>query len=46
MLCVVDNKPVGIDIEEIKYIEYEEIAKDFLQQGNLIILLIKNYVFN
>lgn len=29
MLCVVDNKPVGIDIEEIKYIEYEEIAKRF-----------------
>ncbi|AQS04673.1 4'-phosphopantetheinyl transferase family protein [Clostridium beijerinckii] len=29
VLCVVDNKPVGIDIEEIKYIEYEEIAKRF-----------------
>lgn len=29
VLCAVDNKPVGIDVEEVKHIEYEEIAKSF-----------------
>ncbi|KEJ04026.1 4'-phosphopantetheinyl transferase superfamily protein [Clostridium botulinum] len=27
--CVIDDKPVGIDIEKIKHIEYEDIAKSF-----------------
>lgn len=29
VLCAVDDKNIGIDIEEIKYIEYKEIAKTF-----------------
>ncbi|WP_423237249.1 4'-phosphopantetheinyl transferase family protein [Clostridium putrefaciens] len=41
VLCSIDDKPIGVDIEEIKPIEYEEIAKNFLQQRSLSILLIK-----
>ncbi|MBN1040258.1 4-phosphopantetheinyl transferase [Clostridium botulinum] len=29
VLCAIDDKPIGIDVEEVKYIEYEEIAKNF-----------------
>ena len=29
VLCAIDKKPIEIDIEEVKYIEYEEIAKSF-----------------
>jgi len=29
VICAIDNKPIGIDIEEKKHIEYEEIAKNF-----------------
>lgn len=29
VLCAIDNKPIGIDVEEVKNIEYEEIAKNF-----------------
>lgn len=29
VLCVIDNKLIGIDVEEVKHIEYEEIAKSF-----------------
>lgn len=29
VLCATDNKPIGIDIEKIKYIKYEDIAKRF-----------------
>ncbi|MGX5439993.1 4'-phosphopantetheinyl transferase family protein [Bacillus thuringiensis] len=29
VVCAIDNNPVGIDIEKIKQIEYEEIAKGF-----------------
>lgn len=29
VVCAVDNKPIGIDVEEIKHIKYEEIAKNF-----------------
>lgn len=28
-LCAIDDKPIGIDVEEVKHIEYEEIAKNF-----------------
>ncbi len=33
VLCAVDNKPIGIDVEEVKYIEYEEIAKSFFTRS-------------
>ena len=29
VVCAIDNNPIGIDIEEVKYIEYEDIAKNF-----------------
>lgn len=29
VVCVIDEKPVGIDIEKINQIEYEEISEDF-----------------
>ncbi|WP_434304888.1 4'-phosphopantetheinyl transferase family protein [Clostridium botulinum] len=29
VLCAVDNKSIGIDVEEVKHIECEEIAKNF-----------------
>lgn len=29
VLCAVDDKPIGVDVEEKKSIEYEEIAKSF-----------------
>lgn len=33
VLCAVDNKPIGIDVEEVKHIEYEEIAKSFFTES-------------
>lgn len=32
VLCATDNRPIGVDIEEIKYIEYEEIIKNFFTE--------------
>lgn len=29
VVCVIDDKSIGIDIEEVKHIKYEEIAKNF-----------------
>lgn len=29
VLCAVDDKPIGIDVEEIEHIEYKDIAKRF-----------------
>lgn len=29
VVCAFDDKPIGIDVEEIKYIEYKEIAEKF-----------------
>lgn len=29
VICAIDNKPIGVDIEEIKNIEYQDIAKEF-----------------
>jgi len=29
VVCTIDNKPIGIDIERVKYIAYKEIAKSF-----------------
>ncbi|MED4445711.1 4'-phosphopantetheinyl transferase family protein [Bacillus thuringiensis] len=29
LVCAVDDKPIGIDIEKVKYIEYKDIAKRF-----------------
>jgi 4'-phosphopantetheinyl transferase len=29
VVCAIDNNPIGVDIEEIKYMEYEDIAKNF-----------------
>ncbi|MGH0498963.1 4'-phosphopantetheinyl transferase family protein [Bacillus wiedmannii] len=32
VLCAVDNKSIGIDVEEVKDIEYEDIAKSFFTE--------------
>ncbi len=29
VVCAIDDKPIGIDIEEVKHIQYEEIVKRF-----------------
>ncbi|GAA0120809.1 MULTISPECIES: 4'-phosphopantetheinyl transferase superfamily protein [Clostridium] len=29
VLCAIDNNPIGVDIEEVRAIEYEEISKSF-----------------
>lgn len=29
VVCAIDNRPIGIDIEKVKYIEYEEMARNF-----------------
>jgi 4'-phosphopantetheinyl transferase len=29
VVCAIDDKPIGIDIEKVKYIEYKEIAETF-----------------
>lgn len=29
VVCAIDDKSIGIDIEEVRYIKYEEIAKSF-----------------
>ncbi|MDA2157984.1 4'-phosphopantetheinyl transferase family protein [Bacillus cereus group sp. Bc253] len=40
VLCAVDNKPIGIDVEEVKDIEYEDIAKSFFTEKEF------DYIFN
>lgn len=40
--CVVDDKPVGIDIEEVRYIEYEEIAKNFFTVSEFCYIIKQN----
>lgn len=35
VLCAIDNKPIGIDVEEIRSIEYEKIAKSFFTSREL-----------
>lgn len=35
VLCAVDDKPIGIDIEKIRSIEYEDIAKSFFTKDEL-----------
>ncbi|WP_202803537.1 4'-phosphopantetheinyl transferase family protein [Clostridium tunisiense] len=32
VLCAIDDKPIGVDIEEIKHLEFEEIAKNFFTE--------------
>lgn len=33
VVCAIDNKPIGIDIEKIKHIEYKEIAESFFSSS-------------
>lgn len=33
VLCAIDDKPIGVDVEEVKYIECEEIAKNFFTKN-------------
>jgi 4'-phosphopantetheinyl transferase len=33
VVCAIDNKPIGIDIEKIKPIEYKEIAQSFFSMS-------------
>ncbi|MCB2311591.1 4'-phosphopantetheinyl transferase superfamily protein [Clostridium tagluense] len=35
VVCAIDNKPIGIDIEKVKHIEYKEIAKNFFSVREL-----------
>lgn len=40
VLCAIDNKHIGIDVEKIKTMEYEDIAKNFFTEEE------NNYIFN
>ncbi len=40
VLCAVDNKPIGIDVEEVKPIDYKNIVKRFFYVSE------SNYIFN
>lgn len=40
VVCAIDDKPIGIDIEQVKPIEYEEIAKSFFTVSEF------NYILN
>ncbi|HDR8111923.1 TPA: 4'-phosphopantetheinyl transferase superfamily protein [Bacillus cereus] len=40
VLCAVDNKPIGIDIEKVKDIDYKDIAKKFFTENEF------NYIIN
>ncbi|MBZ9636383.1 4'-phosphopantetheinyl transferase family protein [Clostridium sp. FP1] len=33
VVCAIDDKPIGVDIEKVKYIEYEEIAESFFSSS-------------
>ena len=44
VVCAVDDKPIGIDIEKIRYIdEYEEIAKKFFTLNELQYIFGKDF---
>lgn len=32
VLCAIDDKPIGIDVEEVKHIEFEDIGKNFFTE--------------
>ncbi|MCX2829638.1 4'-phosphopantetheinyl transferase superfamily protein [Bacillus pseudomycoides] len=40
VVCALDEKPIGIDIEQVKNIEYKDVVKSFFSENE------KNYVFN
>ncbi|MBU3184566.1 4'-phosphopantetheinyl transferase family protein [Clostridium estertheticum] len=42
VICAIDDKPIGIDIEEIKHIEYESIAKNFFTKSELDYIIKQN----
>lgn len=42
VVCAIDNKPIGIDIEEIRDIEYEEISKNFFSVSEYDYIVKKN----
>lgn len=35
IICAIDSKPIGIDVEKIKCIEYEEIVKNFFSSNEI-----------
>lgn len=39
LVCAIDDEPIGIDIEEIKFIEYKDIAKKIFSSSEF------NYIF-
>lgn len=39
VVCIIDDKPIGIDIEQVKQIEYRDIAKNFFTTSEY------NYIF-
>ncbi|MBB6697122.1 4'-phosphopantetheinyl transferase family protein [Clostridium algidicarnis] len=45
VLCAVDNKPIGIDVEEVKHIEFEEIAKSFFTVNELDYIVNQDFNF-
>ena len=45
VLCAIDNKSIGVDIEEIKHIEYEEIARSFFSVKEFDYIINQNLNF-
>lgn len=39
VLCAFDNKPIGVDIEEIKDIEFEDIIKSFFAEQEIYYII-------
>lgn len=42
VVCAIDDKPIGIDIEEVKHIEYEGIAKSFFTENEFNYIMTKD----
>jgi len=42
VVCVIDDKPIGIDIEKVNQIEYKDIAKNFFTTSEYNYIIKKN----
>ncbi|WAG71756.1 4'-phosphopantetheinyl transferase superfamily protein [Clostridium sp. CF011] len=42
VVCAIDDKPIGIDIEEVSHIEYEELAKRFFSESEFNYIIKEN----
>lgn len=45
VLCVIDDKSIGVDVEKVKYIECEEIAKNFFSAKEFEYIVNENLKF-